>query len=773
MNLNNEPVSHITDFRAPNRKRLHQTERFTLPVSSLLMLFIFIWASYDTAAWWGSIILGGSSILLMGLTLFAYNKPQAPFVQHLNLARWVGSKSGSKLSVALLLIITLAFLNLSRHTENYIPLFFGLPAFFIPLILYVQQQQYRSISRRWAGGMIFWSFLVFGAGSLSVLAKPTEPLFITWRFPGRLGTDAPSTLIAFSVYILLGMFLTYYVLRRQQLIHLGTETIQNVIVKLLDVEDPQASLQDVAQIILDDAGLGERIVFLHHDAETDTVRVAASAGKHTHAVVGTELPRERGLAREAIRTKTLQYASDVTQDARYFSGGLPNHGSEISVPILVREAGQDSVWGALNIQENFKNGFTEQDKRVALILSSIITGVAHRYPGNFNQQFNVHMQQLNRLSTPESTGDYVVSMARDLFDSSVVCYYRLGHGTGIPIQCTLSQETSIPEFYQADLMRDLDSDLVRWIEMWEPKFIHHMKAQPNLQNVRKGFGDYFQTHEKVHSLCFLPIGTRSNRVGVILLGFHEPKLFSRTARMNLLAFAREIMAHLEKVNFKASIRSGFARAELPIHSMWAEATLGRGNPQLILQEVLEVLDEASPLYETVGRLSNGLQIFQKRIRSWNEWRTSLYYLGDEFPIKAILADWCAKKQQLFDVTIIRGIDSLIEKENRDLQMILCILVMEAVTNSIVNGEARVVNVHIKRCDYSVVIEMSDDGVGFDPKQARVAHDKSDFQRLKVGIFDLEEVARRFLCALPIDWLDTAPGRGTRFVWEIPMLPLKI
>jgi hypothetical protein len=77
-------------------------------------------------------------------------------------------------------------------------------------------------------------------------------------------------------------------------------------------------------------------------------------------------------------------------------------------------------------------------------------------------------------------------------------------------------------------------------------------------------------------------------------------------------------------------------------------------------------------------------------------------------------------------------------------------------------------VKVSRLPRNIDLQISDNGIGFDPVEKKKESEKSDLNG-PGSIFALDVLCQAILGADPIQWLDTAPGKGTRLFWRIPAL----
>jgi len=90
----------------------------------------------------------------------------------------------------------------------------------------------------------------------------------------------------------------------------------------------------------------------------------------------------------------------------------------------------------------------------------------------------------------------------------------------------------------------------------------------------------------------------------------------------------------------------------------------------------------------------------------------------------------------------------------DYKVTIYRLVQEALNNAVRHSEARNARVRGEQADHRIVVTVSDDGKGFDPRRQR-----------GLGILGMEERVRRLGGTLAID---SQPGKGTTVRAELPI-----
>jgi signal transduction histidine kinase len=131
---------------------------------------------------------------------------------------------------------------------------------------------------------------------------------------------------------------------------------------------------------------------------------------------------------------------------------------------------------------------------------------------------------------------------------------------------------------------------------------------------------------------------------------------------------------------------------------------------------------------------------------------------DDLGLAAAL-EWLARQtntQELLDVRVVAPAED--PPLAPPLAAALYRVAQEAIRNATRHGEARNVEVRLRREGASAVLEVSDDGCGFDVKRA-------EERRPGMGLFSMRERVGLVNGRLTVS---SAPGRGTRIVATVPL-----
>lgn len=577
-----------------------------------------------------------------------------------------------------------------------------------------------------------------------------------------------------SVWFALSALLIYYLLRTSQVAELLRQTIEDVTTELTEAEDLWGSMGRCAELIQSRLRYG-RVIILSYDYLTNEISVRGVAGKGAQSAMDVVLPIGKGITRRAIETCGLQNVPDVTRDPDFVSGNLPDKGRELSVPIYHSSPlplGRNFVFGALNFQEDLKGRFPKSDETSALFIAQRMAELIAAKMGYeleaVHQQVTTIMQVLCDLNNPEDVINASMREIRAMFKASFAAYFRLAAGTGYPLpKVLLTDGSQAPDFWKQPSLLNSNSELIEWICAQRPRFIRRHDFN-ELKDGGLGFGTDFQIAEDAQSLIFLPLGTPNARWGALFLVFREPQIFMPSMQLAVSTFANALIPHLDRAEYLGTIFENFGRPRLHMHSIQGIAGLGHGTWESRLEAIetdfhkswtknITAQDRQDAL-ENVRSLREGLRIVFSRARIEEATRLPLFHhrtLSD-----ALREDIFGPLAQQFHKAPIRRIDDLMDRESRDLWLVLYRIIGEATTNAYLHGNPNWVSIQLRREYNRVLLYVDDDGAGFDPNGHKVGPD---------GIFEL--LSRLGDCmAAYHSWDGTGIGQGSHLKVIIPALP---
>lgn len=170
------------------------------------------------------------------------------------------------------------------------------------------------------------------------------------------------------------------------------------------------------------------------------------------------------------------------------------------------------------------------------------------------------VSQLSDCTSINEMFDEIAREARTNLGADLVVLYQLAPGTGYP----LAPPLFMGGFRDPESLRQpevpKDSTLFDLLEKWEPYYSTDAATDPILSKVRPsdaapsddGARSRFIFREDVRSVAFLPLGSRSERVGALFLHCRTRRVFSPLDKLSLEAFANLVAEQInrERANWR-------------------------------------------------------------------------------------------------------------------------------------------------------------------------------------------------------------------------------
>ncbi|MGH2523604.1 MAG: GAF domain-containing protein, partial [Anaerolineales bacterium] len=494
---------------------------------------------------------------------------------------------------------------------------------------------------------------------------------------------------------------------------------------------------------------------------------------------GLRLAVGEGIPGAVLRHSRLERWDDVRQCA-YHVGQRPFEWvrSELAVPILV--AGQ--AVGVLEALSPHDSEFWELDEEHLMLMADSI-GIALARSQHVRQEAerlrDTLWHAVSRLSdcaTIEEMFDEVAHEARDHLGAGLVVLYQLAPGTGYPLAPPLFKG----DFHDPDTLRlpqvPEDSVLFDLLERWEPYYSTDAQADLLLKRgtlpssgaagdgsadagltVPYGTRNRFIFREAVRSVVFLPLGSRSERVGALFLHYRVQRSFSPLDKLTFEAFASLVAEQIIRERAQWRKYEAFGGVLFGVHG---PLTLSADSIRRLTGSALEVLRTDPATAEAA--LEQAQKVARKLEMAAMLTRLSQRDQLDGTGMREALRRAATKVVQLVEPREAYRVHTDIPDEADDLPIevldALYCLAMEAVANAAFHGHARRIDIGVALERARIRLTVSDNGQGFDPASAR--HGPN-------GIFEGLELVRQQFAAQGC--IESQPGGGTRIEVSFPCL----
>jgi two-component system sensor histidine kinase DevS len=259
------------------------------------------------------------------------------------------------------------------------------------------------------------------------------------------------------------------------------------------------------------------------------------------------------------------------------------------------------------------------------------------------------------------------------------------------------------------------------------------------------------------SLVAVPFSAKGKMLGVLLVGNRAPTPLGRDQAQLLAAFANWAAVAVETSRLYDRMRSlalleERERIAMDLHdgviqSLYAVA--------LSLEAAGEEVEEGSPVRWALERAIDDLDRVIRDLR---------HYIYDLRPASSQVGDLRrAVRELLEEARATGGLEVRLEAEGplpplREEEALgIYHVAQEAISNVIKHAQANHLVVRLAYHRPTLILEVADDGVGFDPQAPR--------DRTRQGMRNMADRARALDARLVID---SAPGRGTHVRLEVPI-----
>lgn len=573
-----------------------------------------------------------------------------------------------------------------------------------------------------------------------------------------------------SAWCAIAMLLTYYLMRRADLDKQQAILVFRFNELLSQMEDPLESASEVAALVcaLFDY---QRIIILRPEEEyyvrmarepdanlrsllSDcSFYVAGAAGQQAQRFEKFVFPMTKGVSWRSLVTRKSQLIHDAAEHADFVEPDAVQVRSELNVPIFDKD--NPKLLLAVLIAQDVKFGaYSKRDQHTLEQIGKDIAEHSRYYRRPLH--YLALQEELNKLA---SLRDYpaIVEQALQacevLFATQRVMFVPLGVGTGVPLANKIQSVRGAfnqSHFFQQKDAYDGDSDLMLAVDSWEPLFVADCSESP--------FWRQWAAQEGILALTLLPVGSKRDSIGLLLIGFeHRPWGFLAWQRLLFTSFALMFGSQLAKSHLDRLGKS-LVRPTFDIHRWLSQENLG----YMSFNRRLKAGDGSSNA--EAGEPLSRLLVFHDRLYATTLVRTPDFERSTlDTEIVKLTSD--LKSHPRFDsCQITFRIDDRVNRERPELKAIVFSFITEAVINALVHGSAKTIFIRVVRLSARLVLTVTDNGRGFDPAslQERKHSDPGSILCLATAIQD-------YIGGSPIDWGWTAKGLGTFIRISIPLL----
>lgn len=454
-------------------------------------------------------------------------------------------------------------------------------------------------------------------------------------------------------------------------------------------------------------------------------------------------------------------SNDVVHDPYYLPHeAFPVTQAELVVPIRVR----NRLYGVLDIQVHQPDYFLEQDVKAIEILANHIGWVIDN-----SEQFD-HISWVNRIvetiAAPIFTQTHLDETLQEIADSAaeeleadLVFLYSYDPGTKDKISGPLYSGMLLHPELMDPASIDPDNVVYRLLSEGERIYINadlekveldmHPLFKPSPTHILTGRPTFIE-REKIKSNVIMRLMNNGQCVGILFLNFRSARMVTEWEKKRYFSFAHLAALAIQKMQLQQHViqKEKNDMSNL-IHDILIGDTLG-------LFKILKSIDLSSDnmsgdkLQKRIDLAIDATEHLHNDIR----WINRLLKENSSDDLMLELDKLFVLFQQVFKVnakTKWTGDTRLISPT---LTRELFIVIREALTNAVRHGRAKniVVTGTLKPSDLNATI--TDDGVGFDPKQVKRMNGLLSMK------YRVEELGGSFK-------LTSNPGKGTKIAVKVP------
>ena len=544
--------------------------------------------------------------------------------------------------------------------------------------------------------------------------------YLLWTIVGCIGAlVAPFCYIQFTndwLLIILAdifIFLLYTTIFVTQRLWAGERVRDRVMrmlgEKLLTLHNASKSLKEVPQIIGEKLS-HDRVFILQITPDRQYLYVSASYGDLDIASERL-IPVDQSITGKAYQKKLPVVWNDVSVCSYYYALDVLDTRAEIAVPIMHN----DMVFGVLDVQSKHTGvyGPTDVDSLATIagmLGAAIAVDEQERFFNKGIELLENVIQTDNYLDSEESVFDLFAIFAHEILRADLVIYFPLSF-TGCAIKPPFtSGKFRQPEYLKPPL-NDPESDLIKLVQAWYPRYDSKATSSSPTMSLTPHQTKDFVTREGICATCFIPIGTKREKLGGLFLNFRRPEQFSTRFRFTILSLAQSLAKVTAQVRYRHTLVKGFGRPEFRIHNLINRYGLKEGFLAQLAVDWQGCQENCCqtpfhcglhPYFQQMDYFIEDIYLIQSAMPP-DFWQSELE--------ERLLSHASSMPPRLHgrrpDLNLI--VEPEIEKESGWLKLSLYRVLSEAINNAIFHGEATQISASVLRRKHYIVVEFSNNG----------------------------------------------------------------
>lgn len=475
----------------------------------------------------------------------------------------------------------------------------------------------------------------------------------------------------------------------------------------------------------------------------DVVVVRAADGLQASELTGVRLPSDHALAQRTIQSKEPHLVDLRQQEAPHLANVTRcNLVTALCVPLIQ----QGSHVGAMHLARcHGEPQFTEDDLSIAgLFAAPTLLAV---------EQAHMH-EQLRRFDSAPSPGDTALRQSLDGLCEQVIDTFGASactvYLTDVTSALWIATHRGIPEPSPPQQMRKSDHPVWRAINDRRP-IVQPLPADHSWAAELRGR----LLHDRAHALVVVPIMWQSDVYGALCCYFASGKHAERQLRfLNLVAAQLAWVADHARLLIHAQqkvVEEERQRLARELHDTVSQVLYGIALGARTAQELSSGGDSE--------RLTQPIEyVLQLAQAGLSEMRALISALRSDALENEGLTALLSKEVEAVRARHGLTAESSWEGEpaaSQESKQVAYRIAREALQNVARHARAKQLWLRLYTDDRALVLEVIDDGVGFDPNESFPGH---------LGLRSMRERARQVGGSIDVE---SAPGEGTRIRASIP------
>lgn len=294
------------------------------------------------------------------------------------------------------------------------------------------------------------------------------------------------------------------------------------------------------------------------------------AGSHgfSERAAAQRVPIAGSLTGRVYESCAAVACNDVDACAAYVPAENERTKAELAVPVMYR----GEIFAVLDVQSPYLGVFDLPDVHTLETIARVIGAIlaANRQNRSYEVAVGIWEEIIgeagHEMANDAALFEHFAIAARKLLGVDLVTYYPLTLSGRPQMEPLISGEFREPEKMCVPTL-DVDDVVVPFIVAWQPVFASDVQLEPRFLGTQKPESIGFVKREEVRSACFLPVGTRQERLGALFLNFRKPVDFDAMRKFTALALAQAYTVAASRNRYRTGYHHGFGRPEMNLHNV--------------------------------------------------------------------------------------------------------------------------------------------------------------------------------------------------------------